>query len=47
MSYAKGENFNVVFLPLRYSAGDTYRGSGLVIYDEGENCGWAPIGERV
>ena len=31
MSYAKGKNFNVVFLPLRYSAGDTYRGSGLVI----------------
>ena len=30
MSYAKGKNFNVVFLPLRYSAGDTYRGSGLV-----------------
>ena len=32
MSYAKGKNFNVVFLPLRYSAGDTYRGSGLVFY---------------
>ena len=31
MSYAKGKNFNVVFLPLRYSAGDTYRGSGLVV----------------
>ena len=31
MSYAMGKNFNVVFLPLRYSAGDTYRGSGLVI----------------
>ena len=31
VSYAKGKNFNVVFLPLRYSAGDTYRGSGLVI----------------
>ena len=31
MSYAKGKNFNVVFLPLRFSAGDTYRGSGLVI----------------
>ena len=31
MSYAKGKNFNVVFLPLRYSAGDTYRGSGLVL----------------
>ena len=31
MSYAKGKNFNVVFLPLRYSAGDTYSGSGLVI----------------
>ena len=30
MSYAKGKNFNVVFLPLQYSAGDTYRGSGLV-----------------
>ena len=30
MSYAKGKNVNVVFLPLRYSAGDTYRGSGLV-----------------
>ena len=30
VSYAKGKNFNVVFLPLRYSAGDTYRGSGLV-----------------
>ena len=26
----RGKNFNVVFLPLRYSAGDTYRGSGLV-----------------
>ena len=33
MSYAKGKNFNVVFLPLRYSAGDTYRGSGLVFVD--------------
>ena len=32
VSYAKGKNFNVVFLPLRYSAGDTYRGSGLVPY---------------
>ena len=32
MSYAKGKNFNVVFLPLRYSAGDTYRGSGLVFF---------------
>ena len=32
MSYAKGKNFNVVFLPLRYSAGDTYRGSGLVSF---------------
>ena len=31
MSYAKGKNFNVVFLPLRYSAGDAYRGSGLVL----------------
>ena len=30
MSYAKGKNFNVVFLSLQYSAGDTYRGSGLV-----------------
>ena len=30
MSYAKGKIFNLVFLPLRYSAGDTYRGSGLV-----------------
>ena len=30
MSYAKGKNFNLVFLPLRYSAGDTYSGSGLV-----------------
>ena len=30
MSYAKGKNFNIVFLPLRYSAGDTYCGSGLV-----------------
>ena len=33
MSYAKGKNFNVVFLPLRYSAGDTYRGSGLVFFE--------------
>ena len=33
MSYAKGKIFNLVFLPLRYSAGDTYRGSGLVILD--------------
>ena len=31
VSYAKGKNFNLVFLPLRYSAKDTYRGSGLVI----------------
>ena len=31
MSYAKGKNFNVVFLPLQYSAGDTYRSSGLVL----------------
>ena len=31
MSYAKGKIFNLVFLPLRYSAGDTYRGSGLVL----------------
>ena len=31
VSYAKGKIFNLVFLPLRYSAGDTYRGSGLVI----------------
>ena len=34
MSYAKGKNFNVVFLPLQYSAGDTYRGSGLVIINK-------------
>ena len=32
MSYAKGKIFNLVFLPLRYSAGDTYRGSGLVFF---------------
>ena len=31
VSYAKGKNFDLVFLPLRYSAGDTYRGSGLVV----------------
>ena len=31
VSYAKGKIFNLVFLPQRYSAGDTYRGSGLVI----------------
>ena len=30
VSYAKGKIFNLVFLPLRYSAGDTYCGSGLV-----------------
>ena len=38
MSYAKGKNFNVVFLPLRYSAGDTYCGSGLVLLGPPGNC---------
>ena len=32
VSYAKGKIFNLVFLPLRYSAGDTYCGSGLVTF---------------
>ena len=39
MSYAKGKNFNVVFLPLRYSAGDTYRGSGLVLWSSVHKSG--------
>ena len=47
MSYAKGKNFNVVFLPLRYSAGDTYRGSGLVTNETGSCKTTVQFGQKV